>query len=82
MCCVPQGSVLGPKEFVVYTEDIVETVDKFAVNHHLYADDSSSSPTYARKQLRNIVVDLSYVLNTLGTGGHRDGCNLIQTKQS
>ena len=39
-CSVPQGSVLGPKEFVVYTEDIVETVDKFAVNNHLYADDS------------------------------------------
>ena len=31
---------LGQKEFVVYTEDIVETIDKFAVNHHLYADDS------------------------------------------
>ena len=39
-CSVPQGSVLGPKEFVVYTEDIVETIDKFAVNHPLYANDS------------------------------------------
>ena len=27
-------------EFVAYTEDIVETIDRFAVNHHLYADDS------------------------------------------
>ena len=39
-CSVPQGSVFGLKEFVVYTEDIVETIEKFAVNHHLYADDS------------------------------------------
>ena len=39
-CSVSQGSVLGPKEFVVYTEDIVETIDKFAVNHHLHVDDS------------------------------------------
>ena len=39
-CSVPQGSVIGPKEFVAYTEDIVETIDRFAVNNHLYADDS------------------------------------------
>ena len=68
----PQGSDLVPTEFVVNTEDIVETIDKFAVNHHLYADDSSRPPTYAWKQLPNIVDDLSSVSNTLGTGAHRD----------
>ena len=26
-------------EFAAYTEDIVETIDRFAVNHHLYAND-------------------------------------------
>ena len=36
----PTGFGLCPKEFVAYTEDIVETIDKFAVNHHMYADDS------------------------------------------
>ena len=39
-CSVPQGSVIGCKKFVAYTEDIVETIDRFAVNHHLYAEDS------------------------------------------
>ena len=26
-----QGSVIGPKEFVAYTQDIVETIDRFAI---------------------------------------------------
>ena len=39
-CCVLQGSVIEPVKFIAYTEDIVETVDAFRVNHHLYADDT------------------------------------------
>ena len=37
---VPQSSVIGPKEFIMYTEDIKETIDRFIINHHLYVDDS------------------------------------------
>ena len=39
-CSVPQGSVIGSKEIIMYTEDIKETIDRFIINHHLYADDS------------------------------------------
>ena len=39
-CSVPQGLVIGPKEFIMCTEDIKETVDQFIINHHLYVDDS------------------------------------------
>ena len=51
-CSARQGSVIGPKEFFVYTKDIVETIDKFAVNHHLYADDSQ---LFTRMRLEAIV---------------------------
>jgi Reverse transcriptase (RNA-dependent DNA polymerase) len=39
-CSVPQGSVLGPVEFVAYTEDIADVVDQHHVRLHFYADDT------------------------------------------
>ena len=38
-CSVPQGSVLGPLEFISYTADVVEVFQKNSVHHHLFADD-------------------------------------------
>ena len=39
-CSVPQGSVIGPKAFIMYNKDIKKTIDRFIINHHVYADDS------------------------------------------
>lgn len=39
-CSVPQGSVLGPIEFIAYTEDVTELIAVHDVNHHLFADDT------------------------------------------
>lgn len=35
----PQGSVLGPRSFVSYTEDVTAVFQKHRVRHHLFADD-------------------------------------------
>ena len=38
-CSVLQSLVLGPIEFVSYTEDVVELFNQHGLSHHLFAND-------------------------------------------
>ena len=42
-CSVPQGSVLGALKFVTYTEDLPAVIQRIAIDHNLYADDTQLS---------------------------------------
>jgi hypothetical protein len=52
-CSVPQGSVLGPLEFIAYTEEVTRVIQEDGVEHHLYADDMQ---LYANGKPRDVAV--------------------------
>jgi Reverse transcriptase (RNA-dependent DNA polymerase) len=48
---VPQGSVLGPVEFVAYTEDVVGIMCQYQLHHSIYANDMQ---LYAQSALKDV----------------------------
>ena len=66
-CSVLQGSYLGPVEFISYTEDVADLMERHRVNNHLFADDKqlyiSAPVTEVQATSRHLCDSVADVIN-------------------
>ena len=51
---VPQGSVLGPILFILYTMPLSDIIAKHSVNHQLFADDTHLQKSTPLSEVTNL----------------------------
>ena len=55
---VPQGSVLGPILFVLYTTPLADIISRHSILHHSYADDSQLQKSASPEKIPDLINDM------------------------
>ena len=80
-CGVPQGSVLAPILFVLYTVDILRVTDSHGLSAHMYADDTQVYGFCRPIAVTALTVNITDCVEAARPRCDPTGFNQIQTRQ-
>ena len=64
---VPQGSVLGPKPFILYLQPLSNVIKQYPVLHQVYADDTQIYKSYTPSEIVDTIKCIEQCISNVKT---------------